>query len=109
MLPSGCSHREIQNAALTGVEVERLTKGGGPLDPLTSDRSVTSIFRLVNTICQGCELPHHESSPNGFVASFKNLVETVRKEALEKGAKDEVDDGREASVGTRGIGQVSAQ
>jgi len=59
--------------------------------------------------CQRPELPHHKSSPNGFVASFKNLVETVRKEALEKGAKDEVDDGREASLSAWGIGKISAQ
>ena len=39
------------------------------------------------------ELPHHKSSRNGIVASFKNLVERATKGALEKGAKDEVDDG----------------
>ena len=38
-----------------------------------------------------------------------NLVERSRKEALEKGAKDEVDDGREASVGAGDIGKVSTQ
>ena len=58
---------------------------------------------------KGAELPHHKSIRNGIVASFKNLVERTRKEALKKGAKDEVDDGREASVGTGDIGKISTQ
>ena len=55
------------------------------------------------------ELPHHKPSRNGFVASFKNLVERARTKALEKGAKDEVDHGREASVSAWGIGKISPQ
>jgi hypothetical protein len=58
---------------------------------------------------QGAELPHHKPSRNGFVASFKNLVERARTKALEKGAKDEVDNGREESVGAGGIGKISSQ
>ena len=52
-------------------------------------------------------MPHHKSSRKGFVASFKNLVERDRKEALEKGAEDEVDDEREAGIGAGGIGKIS--
>jgi purine nucleoside permease len=36
------------------------------------------------------ELPHHKSRPNGFVASFKNLVETDLPAKLAFGKKTQV-------------------
>jgi len=42
--------------------------------------------------------PDSEVEPANCV--IKNSVDRARKEALEKGAKDEVDNGREESLGT---------
>lgn len=58
---------------------------------------------------KGVELPHDKSSGKGIVASFKNLVEQDRTEALEKGAADEVDDGGQKSIGSGPRGKVSTE